>query len=56
MGLVKAYKTDGRLPHNCPPERVSQIRKAAATMTHEQLDEYLVTKSAHLPGHVKPKR
>jgi len=56
MGLVKAYKLDGRLPHNCPPERVTQIRKAAATMTHEQIDDYLVTKTDHLPKHVKPSR
>ena len=53
MELVKVYKTEGTLPHNCPPERVTQIRKAAGAMTLDKLDEYLGTHTDHLPGHVK---
>ena len=52
MGLVKQFKLTHDMPHGLTKQRRAEIRAAAAKMSHEQLDDYLGTKTDKLPGHV----
>ena len=55
MGMVLAYKQSGRMPPGLSATRQKQIRKAAASMTEDQLKEYTETRSSKLPEHVGKK-